>query len=103
MFATERGGPFTPDAINQLVKRSGARARFAFPVHAHMLRHACGYALANADHDALHAIERGAVQGLLEMMTGGLLERPERYVEPSRFDTMPLCIATARKASASRK
>jgi site-specific recombinase XerD len=32
-------------------KRIGARARFAFPVHAHMLRHACGYALANAGHD----------------------------------------------------
>jgi site-specific recombinase XerD len=45
------GGPFTPDAINRLVKRIGARARFAFPVHAHMLRHACGYALANAGHD----------------------------------------------------
>jgi integrase len=27
------------------------RARFGFPVHAHMLRHACGYALANAGHD----------------------------------------------------
>jgi type 1 fimbriae regulatory protein FimE len=27
------------------------RAGFAFPVHAHMLRHACGYALANAGHD----------------------------------------------------
>jgi site-specific recombinase XerD len=33
------------------VKRIGARARFAFPIHAHMLRHACGYALANAGHD----------------------------------------------------
>jgi len=38
VFATERGGPFTPDAINKLVKRIGQRARFAFPVHAHMLR-----------------------------------------------------------------
>jgi hypothetical protein len=63
---------------------SGARARFAFLIHAHMLRHACGYALANEGHDtrahpglarppidpahdALHAIERGAVQGLLEV------------------------------------
>jgi integrase len=51
VFATERGGPFTPDAVNRLVKRIGVRARFAFPVHAHMLRHACGYALANAGHD----------------------------------------------------
>jgi len=51
VFATERGGPFTPDAINRLIKRIGERARFAFPIHTHMLRHACGYALANAGHD----------------------------------------------------
>jgi site-specific recombinase XerD len=50
-FATERGGLFTPDGVNRLIKRIGARARFAFPVHAHMLRHACSYALANAGHD----------------------------------------------------
>jgi hypothetical protein len=87
VFTTERGGPFTPDAVNRLIKRIGERARFAFPIHVHMLRHACDYALANAGHDtraiqdwwpigrssthdALHAI--GAVQGLQEMMTGGL-------------------------------
>jgi integrase len=51
VFATERGGPFTPDAVNRLVKRIGARADFPFPVHAHMLRHACGYKLANDGHD----------------------------------------------------
>lgn len=51
VFATERGGPFTPDAVNRLIKRIGERASFAFPIHAHMLRHACGYALANAGHD----------------------------------------------------
>src|SRR4029077_7374605 len=51
VFATERGGPFTADALNRLIKRIGARAGFAFPVHAHMLRHGCGYALANAGHD----------------------------------------------------
>jgi site-specific recombinase XerD len=27
------------------------RAKLPFGVHAHMLRHACGYALANAGHD----------------------------------------------------
>lgn len=51
VFATERSGPFTPDAVNRLVKRIGKRARFPFPVHVHMLRHGCGYALANAGHD----------------------------------------------------
>jgi integrase len=51
VFATERGGPFTTDAINRLIKRIGERAGLAFPVHAHMLRHGCGYALANQGHD----------------------------------------------------
>ncbi len=51
VFATERGGPFSPDAVNRLIKRIGERAGFPFPVHVHMLRHGCGYALANAGHD----------------------------------------------------
>jgi len=51
VFETERGGPFTPDAVNRLIKRIGSRAGFPFQVHAHMLRHGCGYALANAGHD----------------------------------------------------
>jgi len=51
VFATERGGPFTPDAVNRLIKRIGKRAGFSFPVHVHMLRHACGYKLANDGHD----------------------------------------------------
>ena len=56
VFATERGGPFTPDAANRLIKRIGERAGFDFPVHCHMLRHGCGYSLANAGHDtrAIH-------------------------------------------------
>ena len=33
VFATERGGPFTPDAVNRLIKRIGERAGFDFPVH----------------------------------------------------------------------
>ena len=51
VFATERGGPFSTDAVNRLIKRIGARAGLPFPVHVHMLRHACGYKLANDGHD----------------------------------------------------
>jgi integrase len=51
VFQTERGGPFTADAVNRLIKRIGERAGLPFQVHAHMLRHACGYAMANAGHD----------------------------------------------------
>jgi hypothetical protein len=32
VFDTERGGPFTPDAVNRLIKRIGERAGFDFPV-----------------------------------------------------------------------
>jgi integrase len=32
VFATERGGPFTPDAVNRLIKRIGERAGFPFKV-----------------------------------------------------------------------
>jgi hypothetical protein len=35
-----RGGPFTSDAVNRLIKRIGVRAGFDFQVHCHMLRHA---------------------------------------------------------------
>ncbi len=47
VFTSERGTPFTPDAINRLVKTIGSRAGLSMPVHFHMLRHSCGYKLAN--------------------------------------------------------
>ena len=38
-------------AKERLFDHFGERAGFPFRVYAHMLRHACGYALANAGHD----------------------------------------------------
>jgi site-specific recombinase XerD len=51
VFTSERGMPFTPDALNRQIKHIGERAKLSFPVHIHMLRHACGYKLANDGHD----------------------------------------------------
>ena len=51
VFTTERGGPMTPKGFNTAMHRIGERAGMPFPVHPHMLRHATGYALANAGHD----------------------------------------------------
>src|SRR5262249_55328090 len=51
VFMTERDGPMTPTAFHALFRRIGARAKMPFPIHPHMLRHGCGYALANAGHD----------------------------------------------------
>jgi integrase len=51
VFMTERGGPMTPKAFHGLFARIGERAVMPFPIHPHMLRHGCGYALANQGHD----------------------------------------------------
>ena len=51
VFTSERGTPFTTDALNRHIKRLAAKTKIGFQVHVHMLRHACGYALANAGHD----------------------------------------------------
>jgi integrase len=47
VFASERGGPFTPSGFAKLLARAGDEAEIGFKVHPHMLRHACGYVLAN--------------------------------------------------------
>lgn len=51
LFLTERGDQFTRFAIHYVVRSTGQRAGLAFPVHPHMLRHGCGYALANRGYD----------------------------------------------------
>ncbi len=51
VFVTERLAPMTTAGLRKMVTRIGERARFPFPVHPHMLRHACGFKLANDGQD----------------------------------------------------
>jgi len=51
VFTTERAGSMTTDNVRKLVQRAAEEAKLPFPVHPHMLRHACGYKLANDGHD----------------------------------------------------
>jgi type 1 fimbriae regulatory protein FimB/type 1 fimbriae regulatory protein FimE len=51
VFVSERGAPFTTAGFAKMVARLGVAAKFKFAVHPHMLRHACGFALANKGHD----------------------------------------------------
>lgn len=51
VFTSERGAPFTRIGFGRMVERAGKSAELGFPCHAHMLRHACGFALANKGHD----------------------------------------------------
>lgn len=51
VFGHERGSLLSPGAFWKIVKRAGQVAGFSFPVHPHMLRHACGYRLTNEGKD----------------------------------------------------
>jgi type 1 fimbriae regulatory protein FimE len=51
VFTTERRGAMTDSAIRKIIARAGDEAQLGFPVHPHMLRHACGFKLANEGHD----------------------------------------------------
>jgi type 1 fimbriae regulatory protein FimB/type 1 fimbriae regulatory protein FimE len=52
VFTSERLAPMKAVSLNMMVKRLGDGSKLlGFPIHAHMLRHGCGFALANAGHD----------------------------------------------------
>jgi len=51
VFSSERNAPLSPDAIRKIIGRAGEEAKLPFSVHPHMLRHACGYKLAQAGQD----------------------------------------------------
>jgi integrase len=78
VFVSERGAPFTRAGFAKMVARLGQGAKFKFGVHPHMLRHACGYALANRGHDTR------ALQAYLGHKN---IQHTVRYTElsPTRF------------------
>jgi integrase len=78
VFTSERGSPFTTAGFARLVERAGAAAGFKFKAHPHMLRHACGFALANKGHDTR------ALQAYLGHRN---IQHTVRYTElsPNRF------------------
>jgi integrase len=47
VFTSERGSPFSTAGFFKMVARLGVAAKFDVKIHPHMLRHACGYKLAN--------------------------------------------------------
>jgi integrase len=59
VFVSERRSPFTTAGFARMIERAAAGAGLELKAHPHMLRHACGYALANKGHDAR------AIQGWL--------------------------------------
>jgi type 1 fimbriae regulatory protein FimB/type 1 fimbriae regulatory protein FimE len=78
VFTSERGAPFTTAGFARMIERAGAETRLAFKAHPHMLRHACGFALANKGHDTR------ALQAYLGHRN---IQHTVRYTElsPTRF------------------
>jgi integrase len=78
VFTSERGSPFTTAGFARMVERAGVEARLGFKAHPHMLRHACGFALASKGHDTR------ALQAYLGHKN---IQHTVRYTElsPTRF------------------
>ena len=51
VFTTKRRAPMSLAGFRKMLARTGETAAFPFSVHPHMLRHACGYKLANDGQD----------------------------------------------------
>ena len=68
----------TDSNVRKLLARLGSVAKLPFPVHPHMLRHACGYKLANEGHDT---------RSLQQYLGHKNIQHTVRYTElaPDRF------------------
>jgi type 1 fimbriae regulatory protein FimB/type 1 fimbriae regulatory protein FimE len=52
VFVSERGAPISPAGFARMLQRAAEEAGLGdLNIHPHMLRHACGFHLANAGHD----------------------------------------------------
>jgi site-specific recombinase XerD len=78
VFTSERGSPFSTAGFARMMERVGVEAKLPLKAHPHMLRHACGYALANKGHDTR------ALQAYLGHKN---IQHTVRYTEmaPTRF------------------
>jgi integrase len=72
VFTSERRGPLTPATFRKMLATVGAAAGLPFPVHPHMLRHACGYKLAHDGHDT---------RALQEWLGHSNIQHTTRYTE----------------------
>jgi type 1 fimbriae regulatory protein FimB/type 1 fimbriae regulatory protein FimE len=78
VFTSERGAPFATAGFARMVERAGEAAKLGFKAHPHMLRHACGFKLANDGHDT---------RSLQHWLGHRNIQHTVRYTElsPARF------------------
>jgi site-specific recombinase XerD len=81
VFVSERGAPFASRGFQAMVERAGQAAGFNMKIHPHMLRHACGYKLAN------DGVDTRTIQAYLGHKS---IQHTVRYTElaPTRFKSL---------------
>jgi site-specific recombinase XerD len=81
VFISERGTPFTKRGFQAMVERAGEAAGFDMKIHPHMLRHACGFKLAN------DGVDTRTIQAYLGHKS---IHHAVRYTElaPTRFKSL---------------
>ncbi len=80
-FLREQRKPLHRSTVNLLLRKTGEKAKLPVAVHPHMLRHACGFALAN----------QGADPRLIQDYLGHRnIQHTIRYIatNPARFETL---------------
>jgi len=81
IFISERGVPFSKRGFQAMVERAGEAAGFDMKIHPHMLRHACGFKLAN------DGVDTRTIQSYLGHKS---IQHTVRYTElaPTRFKSL---------------
>ena len=81
IFISERGAPFSRRGFQAMLKRAGEAAGFDMKIHPHMLRHACGFKLAN------NGVDTRTIQAYLGHKS---IQHTVRYTElaPTRFKSL---------------
>jgi type 1 fimbriae regulatory protein FimB/type 1 fimbriae regulatory protein FimE len=81
VFISERGAPFSRRGFQAMVERAGEAAGFDMKIHPHMLRHACGFKLAN------EGVDTRTIQAYLGHKS---IQHTVRYTElaPTRFKSL---------------
>ena len=81
VFVSERHGPFSRRGFQAMVERAGQSAGFEMKIHPHMLRHACGFKLAN------DGVDTRTIQAYLGHKS---IQHTVRYTElaPTRFKSL---------------
>jgi integrase len=81
VFISERGAPFSKRGFQAMLERAGEAAGFDMKIHPHMLRHACGFKLAN------EGVDTRTIQAYLGHKS---IQHTVRYTElaPTRFKSL---------------